>query len=105
MPLPPGHHLFVGAGLTDLAAGCILLAGSLLLLCTCLLLLVKLLNSALRGRVAGAVRTAINAGGPGAGRGLGSGRWPTALTPPRPQISPSPSAGSAATWPSWWAPA
>ncbi|XP_051694851.1 sodium-dependent phosphate transport protein 2C isoform X2 [Oryctolagus cuniculus] len=57
----PCHHLFVGAGLTDLAAGCILLAGSLLLLCTCLLLLVKLLNSALRGRVAGAVRTAINA--------------------------------------------
>uniref|UniRef100_A0A8C0QUI1 Solute carrier family 34 member 3 n=1 Tax=Canis lupus dingo TaxID=286419 RepID=A0A8C0QUI1_CANLU len=58
---PPGHHLFVGTELTDLAVGFILLAASLLLLCTCLVLIVKLLNSVLRGRVAQAVRKVINA--------------------------------------------
>jgi sodium-dependent phosphate cotransporter len=53
----------VGSVLTDLAVGCILLAGSLLVLCVCLVLIVKLLNSVLRGRIAQAVRTVINAGG------------------------------------------
>ncbi|XP_036892797.1 sodium-dependent phosphate transport protein 2C, partial [Sturnira hondurensis] len=53
--------MFAGTPLTDLAVGFILLAGSLLLLSTCLVLIVKLLNSMLRGRVAQAVRTAINA--------------------------------------------
>lgn len=43
--------------------GLILLAGSLLVLCSCLVLIVKLLNSVLRGRIAQAVRTVINAGG------------------------------------------
>ncbi|XP_005083768.1 sodium-dependent phosphate transport protein 2C [Mesocricetus auratus] len=57
----PCHHLFVGTGLTDLAVGFILLAGSLLVLCTCLVLIVKLLNSVLQGRIAQAVRTVINA--------------------------------------------
>uniref|UniRef100_A0A8C0MEQ1 Solute carrier family 34 member 3 n=1 Tax=Canis lupus familiaris TaxID=9615 RepID=A0A8C0MEQ1_CANLF len=57
----PCHHLFVGTELTDLAVGFILLAASLLLLCTCLVLIVKLLNSVLRGRVAQAVRKVINA--------------------------------------------
>ncbi|XP_034872511.1 sodium-dependent phosphate transport protein 2C [Mirounga angustirostris] len=57
----PCHHLFVGTVLTDLAVGFILLAASLLLLCTCLVLIVKLLNSVLRGRVAQAVRKVINA--------------------------------------------
>ncbi|XP_024418189.2 sodium-dependent phosphate transport protein 2C isoform X2 [Desmodus rotundus] len=57
----PCHHLFAGTSLTDPAVGCILLAGSLLVLCTCLVLIVKLLNSMLRGQVAQAVRTAINA--------------------------------------------
>uniref|UniRef100_A0A8C5K7G0 Solute carrier family 34 (sodium phosphate), member 3 n=1 Tax=Jaculus jaculus TaxID=51337 RepID=A0A8C5K7G0_JACJA len=57
----PCHHLFVGSGLTDLAVGFILLAGSLLVLCGCLVLIVKLLNSVLRGRVAQAVKTVINA--------------------------------------------
>ncbi|KAM7094205.1 sodium-dependent phosphate transport protein 2C isoform 1-T2 [Molossus nigricans] len=59
--LPPGHHLFVGTALTDLAVGFILLAGSLLVLCACLVLVVKLLDSVLRGRIAQAVRTVINA--------------------------------------------
>ncbi|XP_035293355.1 sodium-dependent phosphate transport protein 2C isoform X2 [Cricetulus griseus] len=57
----PCNHLFVGTGLTDLAVGFILLAGSLLVLCTCLVLIVKLLNSVLQGRIAQAVRTVINA--------------------------------------------
>nr|XP_012639925.1 sodium-dependent phosphate transport protein 2C [Microcebus murinus]XP_020145164.1 sodium-dependent phosphate transport protein 2C [Microcebus murinus] len=55
------RHLFAGTALTDAAVGCILLAGSLLVLCTCLVLIVKLLNSVLRGRVAQAVRTVVNA--------------------------------------------
>ncbi|KAM9207604.1 sodium-dependent phosphate transport protein 2C isoform 2-T4 [Dugong dugon] len=58
----PCHHLFSGTALTDLAVGLILLAASLLVLCTCLVLIVKLLNSVLRGRIAQAVRTVINAG-------------------------------------------
>lgn len=57
----PCHHLFVGTALTDLAVGFILLAASLLVLCTCLVLIVKLLNSMLRGRIAQAVRVVINA--------------------------------------------
>ncbi|KAK7799732.1 hypothetical protein U0070_010739 [Myodes glareolus] len=57
----PCHHLFVGTGLTDLAVGFILLAGSLLVLCSCLVLIVKLLNSVLQGRIAQAVKTVINA--------------------------------------------
>lgn len=61
-PPPAGHHLFVGTGLTDLAVGFILLAGSLLVLCSCLVLIVKLLNSVLQGRIAQAVKTVINAG-------------------------------------------
>ncbi|XP_039076697.1 sodium-dependent phosphate transport protein 2C [Hyaena hyaena] len=59
--LLPCHHLFVGTTLTDLAVGFILLAASLLLLCACLVLVVKLLNSVLRGRIAQAVRKVINA--------------------------------------------
>ncbi|KAM6183817.1 sodium-dependent phosphate transport protein 2C [Erethizon dorsatum] len=57
----PCRHLFVGSALTDPAVGCILLAGSLLVLSACLVLIVKLLNSVLRGRVAQTVRTVINA--------------------------------------------
>lgn len=52
----------MGTGLTDLAVGFILLAGSLLVLCSCLVLIVKLLNSVLQGRIAQAVKTVINAG-------------------------------------------
>ncbi|XP_060055423.1 sodium-dependent phosphate transport protein 2C isoform X2 [Erinaceus europaeus] len=55
------QHLFAHTSLTDLAVGLILLAGSLLVLCSCLVLIVKLLNSVLRGSVAQAVRTIINA--------------------------------------------
>ncbi|XP_045701963.1 sodium-dependent phosphate transport protein 2C isoform X1 [Phyllostomus hastatus] len=57
----PCYHLFAGTALTDLAVGFVLLAGSLLALCTCLVLLVRLLNSVLHGRVARAVRAVLNA--------------------------------------------
>ncbi|XP_045546106.1 sodium-dependent phosphate transport protein 2A [Salmo salar] len=53
-------HLFVDSFLSDLEVGIILLACSLLLLCTCLLLLVKLLNSLLQGQVAKAIQRIIN---------------------------------------------
>ncbi|XP_042566986.1 sodium-dependent phosphate transport protein 2A [Cyprinus carpio] len=53
-------HLFVETGLSD-GVGLILLASSLLVLCTCLLLLVKFLNSLLHGQVAKAIQKIINA--------------------------------------------
>ncbi|KAG7230262.1 hypothetical protein INR49_024366 [Caranx melampygus] len=54
------QHLFVSAGLSDLTVGLILLAASLAVLCTCLLLLVKLLNSLLKGQVAKVIHKVIN---------------------------------------------
>ncbi|XP_041800086.1 sodium-dependent phosphate transport protein 2A [Chelmon rostratus] len=54
------RHLFVASGLSDLSVGLILLAGSMAVLCTCLLLLVKLLNSLLKGQVAKVIHKAIN---------------------------------------------
>ena len=58
-----GRHLFVSTELSDLSVGLILLAGSLAVLCTCLLLLVKLLNSLLKGQVAKVIHKVINTGG------------------------------------------
>ncbi|XP_074066687.1 sodium-dependent phosphate transport protein 2C [Macrotis lagotis] len=55
------HHLFVGSSLNDLAIGFILLAGSLLALCSGLVLIVRLLNSVLRGQIAQVIRKVINA--------------------------------------------
>ncbi|XP_070693298.1 sodium-dependent phosphate transport protein 2A-like isoform X2 [Pempheris klunzingeri] len=54
------RHLFVSAELSDLTVGLILLAGSMAVLCTCLLLLVKLLNSLLEGQVAKVIQKVIN---------------------------------------------
>lgn len=42
--------------------GLVLLAGSLVVLCTCLILLVKILNSLLKGQVAKAIQKVINTG-------------------------------------------
>ncbi|KAI5087632.1 solute carrier family 34 (type II sodium/phosphate cotransporter), member 2a, partial [Silurus meridionalis] len=53
-------HIFVGTSLPDLAVGLILLAASLLVLCVCLILIVKLLNSILRGQVASIIKKIIN---------------------------------------------
>ncbi|KAM9357472.1 sodium-dependent phosphate transport protein 2A [Symphorus nematophorus] len=54
------RHLFVSTELSDLTVGLILLASSLAVLCTCLLLLVKLLNSLLKGQVAKVIHKVIN---------------------------------------------
>ncbi|KAM9846866.1 sodium-dependent phosphate transport protein 2A-like [Aulostomus maculatus] len=54
------RHLFVDCALSDTAIGLILLACSLLVLCSCLILLVKLLNSLLRGQVAAAIHMIVN---------------------------------------------
>ncbi|KAM9849275.1 sodium-dependent phosphate transport protein 2B-like [Aulostomus maculatus] len=54
------RHLFVNVNLPDLAVGLILLALSLLVLCTCLILIVKLLNSMLKGQVAVVIKKVIN---------------------------------------------
>lgn len=48
--------------LPDLAVGLILLALSLLVLCSCLILIVKLLNSMLKGQVAGVIKKILNTG-------------------------------------------
>lgn len=50
--------------LPDLVVGLILLAGSLVVLCTCLILLVKMLNSLLKGQVAKVIQKVINTGEP-----------------------------------------
>ncbi|XP_027884632.1 sodium-dependent phosphate transport protein 2B-like [Xiphophorus couchianus] len=53
-------HIFAYAELPDLAIGLILLALSLLVLCTCLILIVKLLNSMLKGQVAVVIKKVLN---------------------------------------------
>uniref|UniRef100_A0A3Q3WZ90 Sodium-dependent phosphate transport protein 2A n=1 Tax=Mola mola TaxID=94237 RepID=A0A3Q3WZ90_MOLML len=55
-----GRHLFVDCSLSDLVIGLILLACSLLVLCSCLILLVKLLNSLLKGQVSSVINKVIN---------------------------------------------
>ncbi|XP_007548376.2 sodium-dependent phosphate transport protein 2A [Poecilia formosa] len=54
------RHLFASTELSDLTVGLILLAASLAVLCTCLLLLVKLLNSLLQGQMAKVIHKVIN---------------------------------------------
>ncbi|KAG2455249.1 NPT2B protein, partial [Polypterus senegalus] len=54
-------HIFAHTTLPDMAVGFILLFASLLVLCGCLMLIVKLLNSVLRGQIAQAIKKVINA--------------------------------------------
>lgn len=54
------HHIFVNTNLTDVVVGVILLAVSLLLLCGCLVMIVKLLGSVLEGQVAVIIKKTIN---------------------------------------------
>ncbi|XP_067259305.1 solute carrier family 34 member 2a isoform X2 [Chanodichthys erythropterus] len=54
------NHIFVNTSLSDMAVGLILLACSLLALCTCLILIVKLLNSMLKGQVAVVIKKIMN---------------------------------------------
>ncbi|KAM4810151.1 sodium-dependent phosphate transport protein 2B [Rhinophrynus dorsalis] len=56
----PCSHLFANTNLPDLAVGLILLALSLFVLCICLILIVKLLNSMLKGQVSVLIKKVIN---------------------------------------------
>ncbi|KAJ4946048.1 hypothetical protein JOQ06_023723 [Pogonophryne albipinna] len=53
-------HIFAYVTLPDLAVGLILLAVSLFVLCSCLILIVKLLNSMLKGQVAVVIKKVLN---------------------------------------------
>ncbi|XP_047444277.1 solute carrier family 34 member 2b [Mugil cephalus] len=53
-------HLFVNVDLSDVAVGLILLALSLFVLCSCLICIVKLLNSMLKGQVALVIKKVLN---------------------------------------------
>uniref|UniRef100_G3W4J6 Sodium-dependent phosphate transport protein 2B n=1 Tax=Sarcophilus harrisii TaxID=9305 RepID=G3W4J6_SARHA len=53
-------HAFVDVNFSDLSIGLILLALSLLVLCTCLILIVKVLNSMLKGQIASVIKNTIN---------------------------------------------
>lgn len=65
VPIKGCTYLFHSRGLGDYAVGGILLVISLLLLCGSLVLMVKILNSALRGKVLTAVKKTVNAELPG----------------------------------------
>ncbi|XP_006771100.1 PREDICTED: sodium-dependent phosphate transport protein 2B [Myotis davidii] len=54
------QHLFVNANLLDLVVGIILLVTSLLVLCGCLIMIVKVLGSVLEGQVAIVIKKTIN---------------------------------------------
>ncbi|MBV99298.1 Sodium-dependent phosphate transport protein 2B, partial [Eschrichtius robustus] len=54
------QHIFVNFNLPDVVVGTILLVVSLLVLCSCLILIVKLLGSVLRGQVAVVIKKTIN---------------------------------------------
>ncbi|CAK8684326.1 unnamed protein product [Clavelina lepadiformis] len=56
----PDDFLFANTGLSDVEAGVILLFFSLILLSSCLILMVKLLNSLLRGSVSRIIKKVIN---------------------------------------------
>ncbi|MCJ8735697.1 hypothetical protein PDJAM_G00250360 [Pangasius djambal] len=53
-------HMFANTDLSDLSVGLILLAGSLVVLCSCLIFIVKVLNSVLKGQVAQVIQMVIN---------------------------------------------
>ncbi|XP_077140094.1 sodium-dependent phosphate transport protein 2C [Ranitomeya variabilis] len=55
------YHIFAQVNLSDIGVGFILLTASLLVLCTCLILIVKLLNSVLKGQIAHVIKKIINA--------------------------------------------
>lgn len=65
-----GHYLLANTGLPEGAVGAILLVVSLFMLCVCLIFMVKLLHSLMKGRMAGVIRRTINADFPGCFRHL-----------------------------------
>ncbi|XP_043198948.1 sodium-dependent phosphate transport protein 2B-like isoform X2 [Amphibalanus amphitrite] len=61
IPLERCPSLFSQTDLADLYVGLILLAVSLLMLCGCLVLMVKILHTLLQGSIASVIRTTLNA--------------------------------------------
>ncbi|XP_021943234.1 sodium-dependent phosphate transport protein 2B isoform X2 [Folsomia candida] len=57
----PCSFLFHGTSLSDAAAGAIILVVSLVVLCLCLILIVKILNSVLQGQIALIIKKTLNA--------------------------------------------
>ncbi|KAF2361946.1 Sodium-dependent phosphate transport protein [Trinorchestia longiramus] len=55
------HFLFYGTALTDSQVGIILLVASLIILCSALIIIVKLLNSMLKGSIALVIKKTLNA--------------------------------------------
>ncbi|KAG2466224.1 NPT2A protein, partial [Polypterus senegalus] len=55
------NHIFVNTALSDISVGIILLIFSILLLCTCLIVIVKVLHSLVKGKVAAVIRKTTNA--------------------------------------------
>ncbi|XP_075399707.1 sodium-dependent phosphate transport protein 2B [Tenrec ecaudatus] len=54
------HHIFANLNLPDLAVGLILLLTSLVVLCLCLVIIVKILNSVMKGQVAAVIKKTLN---------------------------------------------
>ncbi|XP_071085896.1 sodium-dependent phosphate transport protein 2B-like [Haliotis cracherodii] len=59
------EHLFMETSLSDTEVGLILLVVALITLCTCLVLIVKILQSLLKGAIAKVIRKIVNADLPG----------------------------------------
>nr|XP_054756724.1 sodium-dependent phosphate transport protein 2B-like [Lytechinus pictus] len=64
-PKPCSWHWFAYSGFSDTIAGVIMLVFALALLCICLVCIVKLLNSLLRGSIALVIKKFVNADFPG----------------------------------------
>lgn len=60
-----GDHFFADTNLSDAQVGAIMLVFSLTLMCICLVLIVKLLHSMLKGRIAIMVHKVVNTNFPG----------------------------------------
>ncbi|XP_035715121.1 sodium-dependent phosphate transport protein 2A isoform X2 [Folsomia candida] len=55
------EFIFAGTSMSDAIVGVIVLVGSLIVLCTCLILIVKVLSSVLRGHVSVVIKKILNA--------------------------------------------
>ncbi|XP_070546832.1 sodium-dependent phosphate transport protein 2B-like [Ptychodera flava] len=65
VPIQKCDHLFVNSDLSDTVIGVIMLIVSLAILCACLIAMVKLLHSLLRGQISSVIKKTINSDFPG----------------------------------------
>ena len=64
-PVKPCSFMFHDTGMSDTFVGVILLAISLCILCTCLVIMVKILNSVFKGKIAKIIKNTLNSDLPG----------------------------------------